>query len=276
MEIKCVPLDSQLWDEFRGAYGNVSEEVKIVMGYCKDIAPQQKLRRLEPDRKSDYEIAFDNLCENLWHQMSFYPATYLALPYLVCLLQKKAEENDFKWQLRLISAIGAVLATDVWKDGDCCDDEILENYKNSIACVKEITMTFVKEYAISLKVLDEVAKQEFLIGMLAILGEKELAFLSTCNFENECCFACEHCEYCYEGGALEDTEFLNMVEPAQPKEWDGISYDDTFTWYYGILKKWGLNQQAKLLLYHYGTFTCPECGKTSLLLDCMKQYYKIG
>ena len=42
-----------------------------------------KLRRLDPEEKDDFRIAFDNLFENLCHQMSFYYATYLVLPYLV-------------------------------------------------------------------------------------------------------------------------------------------------------------------------------------------------
>ena len=44
---------------------------------------KMKLLRLDPEEKDDFRIAFDNLFENLFHQMSFYYATYLVLPYLV-------------------------------------------------------------------------------------------------------------------------------------------------------------------------------------------------
>lgn len=51
MEIKLLPFDSELWEEYRGAYGNVCEEVKILMGDIKDIPTQYKLRRLDFDEK---------------------------------------------------------------------------------------------------------------------------------------------------------------------------------------------------------------------------------
>lgn len=111
MEIKLVDLNSELWETFCGAYGNVSKEVEILMGEP-ITEPQEKLRRLDSEEKEDYRIAFDNLCENLSHQMSFYEATYLALPYLVQLLERNSKSGSFEWKLTMISELGLCLATD--------------------------------------------------------------------------------------------------------------------------------------------------------------------
>ena len=78
-ELVLVPLDSELWEIYRGAYGNVSREVAILMGEP-ILEPQKKLRRLDMEEKEDYRIAFDNLSENLMHQMSFYEAAWLVMP----------------------------------------------------------------------------------------------------------------------------------------------------------------------------------------------------
>ena len=94
MDIKLTPYDSKLWDTYRGAYGNVCEIVQIIMG---DLAPSPnplKLRRLDPEDKDNYRIVCDNLFENLTHQLSFYQATYLVMPYMVKLLEQKNAEND--------------------------------------------------------------------------------------------------------------------------------------------------------------------------------------
>ena len=52
--MNLVPYDSELWSLYPGAYGNVCEEIKIVMGDIKDIPPQSKLRRLDLEEKDDY------------------------------------------------------------------------------------------------------------------------------------------------------------------------------------------------------------------------------
>lgn len=63
--------DSPLFEVYRGAYGNIADYLVILMGERKDAQETFRLRRLERTEKTNYEIAFDNLCENLWHQMSF-------------------------------------------------------------------------------------------------------------------------------------------------------------------------------------------------------------
>ena len=109
--MKLVPFDSELWEVYRGAYGNVCEEVRIVIGDIENIPPQSKLLRLDLEEKNDYEIAYDNLWANLWHQMSFYDATYIVMPYMLKFLEKN--KDNFDIQLSVISNMGICLATDI-------------------------------------------------------------------------------------------------------------------------------------------------------------------
>lgn len=104
------------------------------MGEREDAHETFKLRRLDKALKTNYELAFDNLCENLWHQMSFYPATWLAVPYLARLMEKWEKESDAEWMFRGILAVGSCLATDVFGDRPK-EDEVWESCEN---CDEEI------------------------------------------------------------------------------------------------------------------------------------------
>ncbi len=108
--------DSFLWEVYRGAYGNVAAEVEVMMGAREEAPEALKLRRLETVPKTNYEIVFDNLFENLYHQMSFYQATWLVIPYLAKIMSKWEEEEDLEWVFRGIMAAGSTLATDVFGD----------------------------------------------------------------------------------------------------------------------------------------------------------------
>ena len=74
--LKPVEFASPMWDQYQGAYGDVREDVAFL--FCpEELIPEtDKLRRLDQEKKSDYEIIFDNLCENLTHQLSRYDALY--------------------------------------------------------------------------------------------------------------------------------------------------------------------------------------------------------
>ena len=65
--LRPVEFPSDLWQVFRGAYGDVREDVAFL--FCpKDLLPEmQKLRRLDFEDKDAEQINFDNLCENLSH-----------------------------------------------------------------------------------------------------------------------------------------------------------------------------------------------------------------
>lgn len=108
-----IVFNSPLWAEYRGAYGDVLEQVAFL--FCpEELVPEMsKIIRLDFSEKDSYRINFDNLCENLSHQLSFYMATYLAFPYLVLLLEKKRRARDFDWQLLIIREAGMILSTDL-------------------------------------------------------------------------------------------------------------------------------------------------------------------
>lgn len=65
--ITKADLSSNLWEIYMGAYGSILDEITIL---AKDIPHTE-------EENKQFETAFDNLCENLWHQMSFYNASYL-------------------------------------------------------------------------------------------------------------------------------------------------------------------------------------------------------
>jgi len=278
--MKLLPFESNLWEIFTGAYGNVCEEVRIIMGDVDKIPPQTKLRRLETEEKEDVQIAYDNLIENLWHQMSFYPATYLAMPYLVKYLEKKEAAGDFDGQLLVISNMGIVLATDfpsnkeerILKLEELESGEIIDSYKESIFILQEKTKKFLDTYQYKIKDLDPNTKSEFLTALLAILGDREAAHVFVMSGWQEFSIFCSHCEYdeCIDFSDLSDPEFRKMFTPASAKPWDLRSFDDTFIWYSHVLRSLGADNEADILSYCYGTFTCPECGASGIAMDFMK------
>ncbi len=171
-------LDSPLWEAYRGAYGNVREYLMILMGE-RELAPETfKLRRLDKTPKTNYEMAFDNLCENLWHQMSFYPATWLAMPYLARLMENWEKEKDREWLFQGILAAGSCLATDVYdsRPEDAC---VQESYENAILQIRAITTDFLAEHMDYVQEKDIGWRRGFAFAVTAILGEKRLAFMLT-------------------------------------------------------------------------------------------------
>lgn len=71
---------------------------------------------------------------------------------------------------------------------------------------------------------------------------------------------------------MTDSEMQRQITPASAPTWDGHSFDDPLCWLTGLLDKLD-NQPAKeLILYFYGTYTCPECGRQAPLLDFAKYY----
>ena len=62
-----------------GAYGNIKCEIEVLL---KEVSGEEV-------EQEEFEDAFENLCETLWHQMSFYKASYLAMPYMLKFLEQK-------------------------------------------------------------------------------------------------------------------------------------------------------------------------------------------
>lgn len=276
MEIKLIELNSKLWETFRGAYGNVSKEVAILLGEL-NIEPQEKLCRLDTEEKENYYIAFDNLCENLSHQMSFYSATYLALPYLVKILERDSRFRTFERTLTMLSKIGLCLATDIpcnYRE-QLAEGEILISYEASILKLQELTKQFIKQYREKIKKLDFNERTMLITAILAILGDREVAFILTMSCWDECYMLCERCEYCEEELILSDDEAKEAITPAESMigKWDGSSYEDTYLWLSNTINMFGAKEELEILSYYYGTYTCPECGNKKKVIDFMKQYY---
>ncbi len=286
MDIKLTPYDSQLWDTYRGAYGNVCEMVQVIMG---DLAPSPnplKLRRLDPEDKDNYRVVLDNLFENLTHQLSFYKATYLVMPYMVKLLEKKKTENDFDWQLVIICEMGICLATDIPNNisFEIKNEEVKESYKASVALFKEQTKQFLNEHMEQLKALDDNTKSLFVNALMAIFVDREAAFILALGAWEESEIFCSTCEA--EGYLSFDKDFdeddsdeelsdeeyfavsLKDITPATTK-----SGNDAYNWYMDILNKLEAENEAAIIPYYYGTLTCPTCKTTKTVMNFIKDFY---
>ncbi len=287
MDIKLTPYDSKLWDTYRGAYGNVCEMVQIIMG---DLAPSPnplKLRRLDPEDKDNYRIVCDNLFENLTHQLSFYQATYLVMPYMVKLLEQKNAENDFDWQLVIICEMGICLATDIPNNigFEIKNEEVIENYKASVALFKEQTKQFLNENIEQLKSLDDNTKSLFVTALMAIFVDRETAFIlasgaweeseifcSTCECEGYISFDEDDFDEDDSDEELSDEEFFKIslkdITPITTK-----SGNDAYNWYIDILNKLEAVNEAAIIPYYYGTLTCPKCKTTKTVMNFIKDFY---
>lgn len=163
--MKFIPLDSELWEQYPGAYGSVSKEIACLMG--ESAAPLEKLRRLGPEPRDREHLAFDNLCESLSHQMSFYPALYLALPYMVKLLGKRT--GDYDWQLLIFSEIGVCLATDVTWENEVRADvptDILESFQEAAGILAKRAERFLKDNTKKLRQEGAFERRWFCLGQI--------------------------------------------------------------------------------------------------------------
>lgn len=267
-------LNSQVWAFYTGAYGDVWDYINILMGE-RDVAPEQKkLRRLENIPKTNYEIAFDNLCENLWHQMSFYPATWLVLPYLAKLMEGWEKAGDLEWMFKGILAAGNFLATDVW--GDRPDEEsIAESYHNAMMQIRVMTIDFLALHMDYVRREELQWERELAVAATAILGERELAYMLILSGFDSCYVVCSGCEYCDEEMEFGYFDLAGRIEAAEipDGQWDGENLEDVRVWLFNLLGLMGDAEGAEMLRYFLGTYTCPQCGRRTAVLAGMRAYY---
>ena len=282
-QLHPIEFSSKLWDEYKGAYGDVREDVAFL--FCpKELLPEmEKIRRLDFEEKGDEQIVFDNLCENLSHQLSFYGATYLAMPYLVLLLEKKRREQDFDWQMQIIMEAGIILSTDIPYEGseedeDRVPEEIMESYHLSIEHLKEMTKEFLSQNMDKIKeTMSPSDLQYFCTAILAILGDSQAAFQMVMGSWEQCMVCCPECDYYDEDmeadGFYDEEQMKEKVEPAESVigKWDGKSFEDTYLWFSNLAHMLGMEDDWKIA-YYYGTYTCPECGSKGTLIEWMKAY----
>ena len=277
--LKPVEFASPMWDQYQGAYGDVREDVAFL--FCpEELIPEtDKLRRLDQEKKSDYEIIFDNLCENLTHQLSRYDALYLAMPYLVLLLEKKRRKQDFEWEKKIIAEAGIMLCTDVsYYDYEGCEllpKDLRESYDLSLEILKEMTKDFLDKNKDRLKAEEPGFLQYFCSGLLAILSDREAAFQMIMGSWEQCPVCCPDCGFYDEdmdADGFYDQEQLKKIEPAASVigKWDGKNYEDTYLWFSNLAHGLGAEDAWKIA-YYYGTYTCPECGSRGILIEWMKR-----
>lgn len=271
--MNLVDFNSPLWETYKGAYGNIKDEIITLTS--------EKHLFYKDNHDSDYSIAFDNLFENLSHQMSFYNATYIALPYIVQLLDKY--KNDFLEQFYIISQVGFCIATDIPENHfpkENIDQTILDSYTESIAILQQKTKEFLFGHIDLLKQMSSIEKSEFCTSILAILGDKYLAYILTLSAWDTFYILCSNCEYCNEelSYSFSSKKELSQITPAvyQPNQWDKSSFDDTFIWLSAILSMLGEEHNIKILSYYCGMYTCPRCGKQKKVIDFIKNYFQNG
>lgn len=298
-ELKLVPLDSELWEVYQGAYGNVAYDIKLLTGEEKEfddwdmalVERRQCRQGKEEDMEDTEKIALENLMESLCHQMSFYEATYLAMPYLVQILEKKQKEDDVEGQIAFIGNMGFVIATDVpdtpYRDiaESEVDSEIMENYHLSILKLQEITKNFLEKHLEEIKQKNDdfyYQKDVFFNSIFVILSrDRKAAFVFSMS-NNECFYGiCPSCGDCNENIEIDidnesDIEYLNScITPASSVlgEWDKSSFEDDYVWFSNLLSMAEADKYLKILPYYYGTYKCSECGSEMPMIDCMKNYY---
>lgn len=274
-ELQPVSFRSELWDQYGGAYGDVLEDLLFL--FCKEesVPQMEKLCRLDHAEKGDYEITFDNLHENLIHQLSLYPGMYLAVPYLVLLLELKKREEKPEWELKILALLGDILTTDIpacggGEQGDL-PDEVWESYQRSVKKLPKMAKDFLGRQ------MDLVQKEDFYvcIDLLSILADREAAFEMLLGGFEQCPVECPECEYydeAMECDGLEAEECLEEIEPAEDVigKWDGKDYSDTYVWFSNLIHMVDEEQSWKVR-YYYGTYTCPECGSKGTLIEWMKE-----
>lgn len=258
----------------RQTFRIIEDYLVILMGEREKAPETFKLRRLENVPKTNYELAFDNLCENLWHQMSFYPATWLALPYLARLMEGWEREKELEWMFRGILAAGSILATDVFGDRPG-EEDICESYRNAGLQIRAMTIDVLAGNLEDIRQKGVQWRREFSIAVTAILGERKLAYmLYLSGFQSYyiVCPACENCDEEMEVGYFELSERMQKTSAPSDK-WDGKSLEDVKLWLPNLLHLLEDEEGEELLSYYFGTYVCPECGEEMPVLAGMEEYY---
>lgn len=271
--LKKIEFDSNLWEVYQGAYGPINQDLAELINLVQDVPDQEKVLYLDTEPESDYRIAFENTCEQLTHQMSFYPALYLAMPYLVSIYEQWKVQKEFQWQLLFLTNIGRCLATDFEHNHPivAIKKELLDSYWDSIAWIKKEAEQFLWEYFEKIKKLDSLEMSMFFIGLTGILGSHETAFVLELNCWSICYPLCVNCGYLELNIELDKymlwnpekiEELHTVITPALSVigQWDKKSFDNTYLWLSNLVYDCGEPVLAEKLSYYFGTFTCPKCG----------------
>lgn len=282
---ETTDFNSDLWDKLHGAYGNILEDIKPLAVKEPDVPENEKT--LYASFKSDYMVAFDNICCTLAHQMSFYPASYIALPYLANTFNYWYEKDDFIMQVLFLLNVGIIVSTDIGYNTEyykstreSLPEDVMQNYQDSILFFKEKAEELLSNKLDMLKQPDlfkPVDLTYICISLLALIGKKEHAFAFLLGNFDQCIISCKNCGLYTEDIELDNDymkntiqELNSLITPAAPVtgQWDKKSFDNTYIWLSNVLQLLGNDNDAAKLSYFYGTFNCPECGaKTGPVVD---------
>ncbi|MCX4326741.1 MAG: hypothetical protein OSJ45_05530 [Lachnospiraceae bacterium] len=285
---ETADFNSELWEQLRGAYGNIQEDIAPLMVDNPEVPEDEKTLNPYMSYKSDYMIAFDNVCNQLWHQMSFYDASYIAMPYLAKAFNYWYEKNDFIMQVLFLINAGIIVSTDnkyndIYNNiKDTIPENIMESYNQSILFFKEKAEELLTNKLDMLKQFKPDTVSYICISLLAFVGKREHSFILLLENFSQCPVICGNCDFFLEDidldNDIEDQEIseeLNSLITPAPSvigRWDRKSLDNTYIWLSNVLHIAGSCHDVKKLSYFYGTFTCPGCGtKSSPVIDvCMK------
>ena len=159
IEFHKEPYESTVWDVVR-------------MCYQMDI--RNNLRTSLENR--DWE-QIENIFECMTHQMSFYSATYVVLPYMVELLEQVMEEGDVEHAFTLIFHLGVCLATDIpVNQYEKIDSPILEDYNAAAQKLAGLTKRYINIYIEEIHKMNQEMRSMLLVSAIAILGDRQLAY----------------------------------------------------------------------------------------------------
>lgn len=274
---ETVDFNSDLWDKLHGAYGNVLEDITPLAVNEPEVPENEK--SFYADYESDYMVAFDNICCTLYHQMSFYPASYIALPYLANAFNYWYQKDDFIMQLLFLNNIGIIVSTDITYNTEYYSDikenlpaRVMESYQESILFFKEKAKELLLNKLDMFRQFRQIDITYILISLLAFIGKREHAFVLLLGNFDQCIISCKNCGLYTEDIELDNDYMKNTVQaldslitPASPVtgQWDKKSFDNTYVWLSNVLQLLGNDNDAAKLSYFYGTFNCPDCGAKS-------------
>lgn len=271
-------------DEIKLLYSPVISDVPV------DVPDSEKVLTLYETPTSRYREAYDYINVDFIDMGEFTYELYLAMPYFVEIYQMWKQKQDFQWQVLFLFLIGNCLSTDFPRNhfnrrlNETFPKEIIETYSYSIEIIREEAREFVAAHLERLKQLSIKDAEQFCQGLLAILGDREAAYVLFMGQFNICTVACPHCfdpndevEYNFDWYVRKHPDYPLGKElipaPSVIGQWDRKSFDNDYLWMSNLLYLLGCQDGAKKMSFYYGTLICPNCGKEAgIVMDLAKKH----
>ncbi len=283
---KMIPFHK--WDEILN-FNTAKEQVESLL-HPVEVVESEKEIFLHHKPSSHYRMAYEDVLSNFVTMGEFTYELYLATPYFVEIYKTWKQKQDFQWQLLFLILIGYCLSTDFPYNhfskelNESLPKEIIENHLCSIKIMQEETKMFLSKHLEKLKQLSHFEVQHLCQCLFAILGNREASYIFFISHFNGCSITCPHCSsfdnnfethYCFDHYISDKKSIHKPPKEIQPApsvigQWDQKSYDNDYLWLSNLLYLLGNDKDAQKLSYYYGTFTCPHCGKTDIIIDLAK------